>query len=209
MLVGLPETLEFEWRRNGSPVTTGSATYTVRRNSGSTVQYLQSDGTTFSTTPSSFTAAQTGNAFRASFTPPSNAKGYTIYVEGTHSDATLPPLGSEHYVTVLDMDGIAPQVTADHGSGSYVRNTEPDNTSIAAILAAVTAVPDSLLDLEEVETGLTLRQAFRVMAAVLAGRVSGAGSGTETFKAAGVPGTTRVVSTVDNAGNRSSVVLTP
>lgn len=33
------------------------------------------------------------------------------------------------------VSAISAQVTTDHGSGSYVRNTEPDNTSIAAIKA--------------------------------------------------------------------------
>lgn len=78
----------------------------------------------------------------------------------------------------------------------------PDN-------AAVSAIPDSLLDLEEVEIGLTVRQALRVIAAAMGGRVSGASSGIETFRAAGVPDTTRIVSTVDSLGNRTNVVLTP
>lgn len=53
---------------------------------------------------------------------------------------------------------------------------------------------------------LTAEEMLRVMAAVLAGRVSGAGTGTETFK--GLNGTTnRVISTVDNDGNRTAVTV--
>jgi hypothetical protein len=37
----------------------------------------------------------------------------------------------------------AAQVTSDHGSGSYVRNTEPDNTSITAIKAKTDNLPAS------------------------------------------------------------------
>jgi len=54
--------------------------------------------------------------------------------------------------------------------------------------------------------GLTAEEIMRVTLAVLAGKVSGAGSGVETFK--GVDGTvSRVVSTVDSAGNRTEVTV--
>lgn len=57
-----------------------------------------------------------------------------------------------------------------------------------------------------IEAGFTAEELMRIFAAVLAGKVSGAGSGTETF--VGVDGTTdRVVSTVDDVGNRSAVSL--
>ena len=56
------------------------------------------------------------------------------------------------------------------------------------------------------EGGLTAEEIMKVMGAVLAGTVSGAGSGIETFK--GLDKTTdRIVSTVDADGNRSSVML--
>jgi hypothetical protein len=52
----------------------------------------------------------------------------------------------------------------------------------------------------------TRDQAMRIIAAVLAGKVSGAGTGTETF--VGLDGTTnRVVSTVDSNGNRTAVTV--
>ena len=57
-----------------------------------------------------------------------------------------------------------------------------------------------------IESGLTAEEILRIVAAALAGKVSGAGSGTETF--VGLDGTTnRIVSTVDASGNRSSVVV--
>jgi hypothetical protein len=67
------------------------------------------------------------------------------------------------------------------------------------------AVADALLDRAgAIETGKSVRQALRIMAAVLAGKVSGAGTGTETFK--GVDGaTTRVTVTADASGNRTNV----
>lgn len=57
-----------------------------------------------------------------------------------------------------------------------------------------------------IEAGLTAGEILRIIAAVLAGKVSGAGSGTETFS--GLDGTTpRVVSTVDDGGNRTAVAV--
>ena len=57
-----------------------------------------------------------------------------------------------------------------------------------------------------IESGFTAEEILKVMTAVLAGTVTGAGSGVEAFK--GLDTTTdRVVSTVDADGNRSSVIL--
>lgn len=59
---------------------------------------------------------------------------------------------------------------------------------------------------EVIESGYTAAEILRILAAVMAGEVSGAGTGTETFK--GIDGATdRVVSTVDDDGNRTTVVL--
>lgn len=55
------------------------------------------------------------------------------------------------------------------------------------------------------EVGFSMEDTMRLMAAVLLGEVTGAGTGIETFK--GLDGVTdRVVSTVDLNGNRESVV---
>lgn len=57
-----------------------------------------------------------------------------------------------------------------------------------------------------IESGISAEQAMRIYGAVLGGKVSGAGTGTETFT--GLDGTTvRVTSTVDASGNRTSVVV--
>ena len=59
-----------------------------------------------------------------------------------------------------------------------------------------------------IESDITLRQAVRIMAAVLAGKVSGAGSGDERFT--GLDGSTlRVEVTTDPAGNRTAVQYNP
>jgi len=58
---------------------------------------------------------------------------------------------------------------------------------------------------QAVEAGLSASEVLRIVAAALAGKVSGAGTGSEVFK--GLDGTTdRITSTVDASGNRTSVV---
>jgi len=56
-----------------------------------------------------------------------------------------------------------------------------------------------------VETGLSLRGFYRLAAAVLFGKVSGAGTGTEVFRNAIADTKARVTSAVDTSGNRTTV----
>lgn len=59
-----------------------------------------------------------------------------------------------------------------------------------------------------VEAGWSMEEMLRVFAAVLAGKVSGAGTGTETFRGIN-DDTDRVVATVDANGNRTAITLDP
>lgn len=90
-------------------------------------------------------------------------------------------------------------------------NIETDTQDIQTTLAAL-SIPtandnaDALLDRTNgVETGLTLRGALRLALAALAGKVSGAGTGTEVFRNAVADSKTRITSTVDGDGNRTAV----
>jgi hypothetical protein len=67
------------------------------------------------------------------------------------------------------------------------------------------AIAAALLDLANAVDGKTLRQALRIIAAVLAGKVSGAGSGTETFRGLDDQND-RVVVHADVSGNRTDVI---
>ena len=49
-------------------------------------------------------------------------------------------LVAANYTTPPTVGAIAAQITTDHGSGSYARNTEPDNSVIAAINTTVNAI---------------------------------------------------------------------
>lgn len=62
-----------------------------------------------------------------------------------------------------------------------------------------------LLDSEDIETGLTLRQALRLVAAATAGKISGGGSATVTIRNAVADGVDRIVADVDSNGNRTAI----
>ena len=64
---------------------------------------------------------------------------------------------------------------------------------------------DALLDrVAGVETGLTVRQALRLLVGAFAGRLSGAGTGTETVRDYN-NSKNRLIYTVDVNGNRTGV----
>jgi len=63
-----------------------------------------------------------------------------------------------------------------------------------------------LMDQEDIETGLTFREALRLIAAATAGTLSGGGSSTVTIKSAVDDTKDRIVATVDSQGNRTAIV---
>lgn len=64
----------------------------------------------------------------------------------------------------------------------------------------------AILDLADaIETGLTPRQAFRLIAAGIVGKLSGAGTSTEVFRNAVADSKARITATVDSSGNRSAI----
>lgn len=88
-----------------------------------------------------------------------------------------------------------------------------DDATLASIAAL--SIPtanqnaDALLDRTAgIETGLTPRQGLRLMAAALLGEASGMETDTATFRDVNDT-TNRIVATVDEFGNRSSVTLNP
>lgn len=74
-----------------------------------------------------------------------------------------------------------------------------DLLSTANIAAAILDAVDSI------EDGVTLRQATRLILAAAAGKVSGAGTTTVTIRNAVADDTNRIIATVDDDGNRTSI----
>jgi hypothetical protein len=68
-------------------------------------------------------------------------------------------------------------------------------------------IAGEVLDVQELEVGLSLREALRIMAAALAGKVSGAGGSTVTIRAAETDHKARITATVDANGNRTAVTI--
>jgi hypothetical protein len=88
----------------------------------------------------------------------------------------------------------------------------PDATSVFALfpqgIIGLTSsqVEAAVMDTTAgIETGLTFRQSVRLASAVLFGRRSGTGSGTEVFNAAVTNAKARVTGTIDGNGNRTNV----
>ena len=83
--------------------------------------------------------------------------------------------------------------------------------SVDADTALVNNVgPDVFLDYADtVEDDITIRMALRAVCSAMAGLLSGAGTGSEVFKAIGASsdGTTRITVQGDATGNRTGVVL--
>ncbi len=120
--------------------------------------------------------------------------------------------------TAFGLGSLDAAVSSRLASGSY---TAPDNTAIAAIQAKTDNLPnspagvsdipsasanaDALLDrADAIETGLTPRQALRLLASALAGKLSGAATTTITIRNT-ADSKTRITATVDSDGNRSAV----
>jgi hypothetical protein len=82
------------------------------------------------------------------------------------------------------------------------------DAAVASRLATTSyQTPSTLLDAENgIETGMTLRQAMRLMAAILGGRVSGAQTGVEVFRNAVADSKNRVTATLDSSGNRINII---
>jgi hypothetical protein len=105
-------------------------------------------------------------------------------------------------VKIVTTDGF---YAAGHDYSVVLAGATIDGQTVNAVLACFSI--DHRLPTNDID-GKTLEEAVRYMAAVLAGKISGAGSGTETFL--GLDGATpRVQVAADAAGNRSAITYDP
>lgn len=122
-------------------------------------------------------AAEGSFAGVASFTGAVDAEGFAV-----GSFAGVASFSATRYATGSMEGSFAPAVTLEAaGFSSY------------------------LLDSEDIESGLTLRQALRLVAAATAGKISGGGTATVTIRNAVADGADRIVAEVDSAGNRTAI----
>ena len=111
------------------------------------------------------------------------------------------------------IDGIADSILVDTGTTLNDKIDVIDGIVDAILVDTGTTLPAQLLaifsDTDALASatfadGKSLAQAIQIIAAAVAGRVSGAGTGTETFLGMD-EATPRVVVTVDSDGNRSDI----
>ena len=95
--------------------------------------------------------------------------------------------------------GVASFEAIRYATGSMAGSFAPAITLEAAGFSSY------LLDQEDVETGLTLRQALRLVTAATAGKIAGGGTSTITIRNAVVDGVDRITATVDSSGNRTAI----
>jgi hypothetical protein len=142
------------------------------------------------------------------------ADGSTL-VARTTTGVTEYPAGSGLYTVTVpgwDQAWLGRVIWDD---GTYFAAAGVDGTTLRNILGYlvsqagdVAAANEMIAGADAIETGVSLRQAVQRMNAVLAGKVLGAGTGTEEFLAP--DGTTvRVRVTTDASGNRLTVVFDP
>lgn len=114
--------------------------------------------------------------------------------------------GGTNGVTGIDSAG---NHYADDGA---FRATDASGNAVAtadavAALPSAASIATTLLDLANgIETGMTPREALRLLTSALAGILSGAGTDTEVFRNAVANSKTRITATVDASGNRNAIV---
>lgn len=105
-------------------------------------------------------------------------------------------------------------VATNNDKTGYTASTVSDKTGYALTAGERNSTADALLDRAAgIETGLTLRQALRLIAAACSGLATGLAGTTATYKSAdisagSVQGTTsRIIATVDADGNRTAITV--
>lgn len=115
--------------------------------------------------------------------------------------------------TVVDAIKVVTDAIPDGGAltalladvAAILADTGTDGVALTA--AERNSVADALLDrTNAIETGWTLRMALRVVAAAVGGKLSGAGTATNTIRSI-TDGKDRITATVDADGNRSAITL--
>jgi hypothetical protein len=115
-------------------------------------------------------------------------------------------------VRIYRKDGLRPALDPTTGGSGIEINWRTPVSVVSTGGSALTPTESAHLlglanDIDQViEGSTTLRQSVRLQNAVLLGKVSGAGTGTETFRDIGDT-KDRVISTVDANGNRTAVTL--
>lgn len=146
------------------------------------------------------TAHQTQGTFGQAIGDPV-ADTNTIY-KAVVTDATGATVGVDVVAIKAETAIIATDTTTDIPATLATLATA---ASIAALPTAATNATALLDAADAIETGLTPRGALRLAASATAGKLSGAGTGTEVFRNAVADTKARLTATVDASGNRTAI----
>lgn len=122
-----------------------------------------------------------------------------VLLQATQTGVTIP---------IVTTTGTATNLTNAPTAGDFTATMKSSITTAATSATPVLSAAGIDAILDEVVVGTyTMRKLLAVMASALAGKVTGGGTSTITFR--GVDDTTNViVATVDTSGNRSAITLT-
>lgn len=118
------------------------------------------------------------------------------------------PDNTSVYKITSVMVTFAEQIRTNHTTdGTYGADLAEPSDIIDAFVARADEFADGILDTPDgVEINLTMRQTFRLLVAALAGKLAGAGSGTETFRNFN-DDKNRIVASLDGDGNRLTITV--
>ena len=165
--------------------------------------------TTNAQTAVDISASGTGNAHALNILASGAGKAVAIAATGNIGVS----IDSSTYDAVAiaggtDSDGVQ---IAGNGTGVDIRANTTGNITgnLSGSVGSVTgtaAISAAVWDLVNgIEIGLTPRQAQRLIVAMAAGTLSGAGTATEVFKNAVADAKARITATVDASGNRTAI----
>jgi hypothetical protein len=161
-------------------------------------------------------------AATGAFATPSVGPAGVLYVDGVADAATVTITGSNPYKFAVTLPSLTAGQRVDMyitatidgiATGNPVASEQADTalvsevkTETAAILEDTAAIGTSVLA-ATVEGTYTVQQVLRIMVGALAGKVTGGGTTTITFR--DLSDTLNLIAaTVDSSGNRSGVTIT-
>ena len=140
----------------------------------------------------------------------------SVYKDASTTESTTGVTLTVDFDARTGMNHFAIDTSADgtfYSAGSFfdivITTGTVDSVSlVGSVVANFTIVKNSSTkSVTVVETGLTLLNALRVIAAAAAGKVSGAATATVVLRNAAADTKDRITATTDTSGNRSAVTL--
>ena len=225
-VMGLPGsgsvTVSFSPSATGGLIVSGSGSATISFSPTATILSIAaaSGSTTVTFTPTASIGALAGLVGTATVTLTPAAISYAIgYLSGTSTNETefsadaLAQAVWEVAASDFNTAGTMGEKLNDAGSaGNPWASLLASNNSAGSFGEFVQSLPSAadvstqLMDSTDLETGITVKEALRIVLAALSGKISGAGTNTITIR--DVNDTTdRIVATVDGDGNRTAVTV--